>query len=443
MHYIHEMKTRGINTINIVTLGCSKNIVDSEVLMRQLHAGSINVLHNAGIYDAKTVIINTCGFIKDAKQESIDTILQFVKAKEEGSIENLFVMGCLSERYRKDLEIEIPEVNKYFGVNDLKQIIEIVGTKYRKELTGERMLTTPGHYAYLKISEGCDRSCAFCAIPLIRGKHKSRSMEELIGEAQFLGRQGVKELILIAQDLTYYGVDIYKKQSLSDLLNRLADLPYFEWIRLHYAYPAGFPKEIIQVIKNRENICKYLDIPFQHISNPVLKKMRRNHDKTQAIELVDYFRNEIPDISLRTTLLVGHPGEGEKEFLELAEFVEQVKFSRLGVFTYSEEESTYAALRYKDTIPERIKQNRLERIMEIQQKISAKYNHHKEGVICKVIIDRIEGDFYIGRTEADSPEVDNEVLIKKSAKKLIPGKFYQIKISSSNEYDLFGEVNPG
>ncbi|MFO7657646.1 MAG: 30S ribosomal protein S12 methylthiotransferase RimO [Bacteroidales bacterium] len=434
------MKNKGIDSINVITLGCSKNTVDSEFLMQQLVSAPVKVLHNAPFEAARTLIINTCGFIKDAKMESIDTILQAVQAKKDGKIENLVVMGCLSERYRKELEIEIPEVDKYFGVNALKHVIESIGLNYKNELAGERLLSTPKHYAYLKVSEGCDRYCSFCAIPMIRGRHRSKTIDELLKEARYLGEAGVKELILIAQDLTYYGIDIYKKRMLPDLVQRLSDLPFFKWIRLHYAYPAAFPRKLLQVMKERENICQYLDIPVQHISDKVLRNMRRQHDSQKTKEIINYIRGELPDITLRTTLLVGHPGEGVKEFRELEDFVRQFRFERLGVFTYSEEEGTYGAVRYKDAVSEKTKINRMERIMAIQQQIALEQNNMKIGKEYKVLIDREEGDFYIGRTEADSPEVDNEVLIQNNSVCLNTGNLYQVKITSANNYDLFGEV---
>ncbi|MBN2611170.1 MAG: 30S ribosomal protein S12 methylthiotransferase RimO [Bacteroidales bacterium] len=434
------MKNKGSDSINIITLGCSKNTVDSEFLMWQLTYGHVKVLHNAPFDAAPILIINTCGFIKDAKEESIDVILQGVQAKKEGKINSLVVMGCLSERYKKELEHEIPEVDKYFGVNDLKQITESFGINYKKELTGERLLSTPKHYAYLKISEGCDRSCSFCAIPMIRGKHRSKSMDDLLKEARYLGEAGVKELILIAQDLTYYGIDIYRKQMLPELVQRLSDLPFFRWIRLHYAYPASFPRKLVAVMKERENICNYLDIPVQHISDKVLKNMRRNHDSLKTREIINFIRGELPYVTLRTTLLVGHPGEGIKEFRELEEFVLQSRFERLGVFTYSEEEGTYAAAHFKDSLSGPTKTKRMEKIMGIQQQIAFELNKLKIGKEYDVLIDREEGDFYVGRTEADSPEVDNEVLITKKKVALETGNFYKIKITSSKEYDLFGEV---
>ena len=434
------MKTRQKDeTINIVTLGCSKNLVDSEYLMKQLDAGSLKVIHNANPADARTVIINTCGFIKDAKEESIDTILQYIKAKEEVVLDRVFVMGCLSERYKKDLQIEIPDVDRYFGSNDIRSIVESLGVDYKQNLVGERLTATPSHYAYLKVSEGCDRNCSFCAIPLMRGKHRSKTIEQLVSEARLLAEKGVKELMLIAQDLTYYGVDIYRKQRLPDLLNKLADINGLKWIRLHYAYPAGFPKEIVQVMKERENICNYLDIPFQHISNNVLKKMRRGNTSRHTYELIDYFRSEIPDITLRTTLLVGHPGEGKKEFEELKQFVETVKFDRLGVFTYSKEDDTFSARNFKDNIPESLKKARASGIMELQQIVSAELNRKKIGKELKVLIDRKEDEFFVGRSEADSPEVDNEVLVK-SGTDLKIGNFYPVIITSATDFDLFGDL---
>ncbi|MBN2213969.1 MAG: 30S ribosomal protein S12 methylthiotransferase RimO [Bacteroidales bacterium] len=434
------MKSLQNNTVHVISLGCSKNIVDSEFLLRQIQAGNLRFIHNAEIIEAGTVIINTCGFIKDAKQESIDTILHYVQAKKEGLIDRLFVTGCLSERYKKELESEIPEVDRYFGVNDLEHVVRHLGIDYRKELKGERVLTTPGHYAYLKISEGCDRTCSFCAIPMIRGRHISKPIESIIDEARHLAGKGVKELILIAQDLTWYGTDLYRKQMLPELLNRLSDMGQFKWIRMHYAYPAGFPKEIIRIMKERNDICRYLDIPFQHISNKVLSNMHRNHSKDQILELIDFFRNEIPGIGLRTTVLVGHPGEGEKEFRELLGFIQDAKFERLGAFTYSEEENTFAAKKFRDVLSEKTKQIRFGEVMKLQRSISRGINSKKMGNILNVIIDGKEGDYYIGRTEADSPEVDNEVLIKKSDGKLIPGNFYNVKITACEDYDLYGEV---
>ena len=427
--------------INVVTLGCSKNIVDSEVLMGQLKSSGVEVIYDSNDTSAKTVVINTCGFINDAKEESVNTILQFVRAKEAGDIDNLYVMGCLSERYKKELEGEITEVDKYFGVNDIQQIVETLNIDYKKELIGERFVTTSSHYAYLKISEGCDRNCSFCAIPDIRGKHISKPIDEIIIEAKKLQKKGVKELILIAQDLTYYGLDIYKENKLKELLEQLSDIDGIEWIRLHYAYPSKFPFEILKVMKEKDNICNYLDIPFQHISDSVLSNMRRGIDKSKTLELIEILRSELPDLALRTTLMVGHPGETEKEFEELKQFVINARFDRLGVFTYSEEENTFGAEQFDDIISDEVKNNRSEEIMAIQQEISRQLNAQKNGKILKVIIDREEGDYFIGRTEFDSPEVDNEVLINKSEIARIEiGTFYSVKITTSEDYDLFGDI---
>ncbi len=437
MWLFYYMKTKlKNNKVNIVTLGCSKNLVDSEQLARQLDANNLKVLYDSNSNEARNIIINTCGFIKDAKEESIDTILQFAKAKEEGDIDNLFVMGCLSERYKKDLEKEIPEVDKYFGTNDIKNIIESLGGNLKDNLLGERLQSTPSHYAYLKISEGCDRTCSFCAIPLMRGKHKSKSIEGVIQEAEHLVNQGAKEIILIAQDLTYYGIDLYKKNQLSYLLQKLTEIENLNWLRLHYAYPTGFPRDIIKVMNENDKICNYLDIPFQHISDNVLKKMRRGISKSQTYDLINFFRNEHPNLALRTTLMVGHPGEDEQSFGELIDFVQDVKFNRLGVFTYSEEEDTYGARTYDDSIPEDIKTQRMERIMEIQQTISRNKNESIINKEVKVIIDRKEGEYYIGRTESDSPEVDNEVLVS-SETVLKTGNYYNVKITSAEDFDLF------
>jgi len=428
-----------INKINLITLGCSKNIVDSEVLIKQLDAGNLIVEHDSETTDAQTVIINTCGFIRDAKEESIETILRYARAREKGEIQNLYVIGCLSERYKKELENEIPEVDRYFGVNDLEQIVKSLGTEYRKELLGERNLVTPGHYAYLKIAEGCDRKCAFCSIPFIRGKHISRTIESLLNETVYLAEQVVKELILISQDLSYYGLDIYRKQRLKDLIDKLSEVPGIEWIRLHYLFPANFPSDILPVIQNKENICNYLDIPFQHISDPVLKAMRRGISGKETYELINRIREEVPGIALRTTLLTGYPGENEKDFAKLKEFISEVRFDRLGVFTYSHEEDTYSFNNYKDNIPKEIKMQRAEEIMTIQEGISNKLNKEKTGNRYKVLIDRQEGDYFVGRTEFDSPEVDQEVLIKPT-KGLRTGEFCNILITGYDNFDLYGKV---
>jgi ribosomal protein S12 methylthiotransferase len=434
------MKTkRSKNTINIVTLGCSKNLVDSEVLMRQIDANNLKVVHDSDSFEAKTVVINTCGFIKDAKEESIDTILNFIKAKEAGDIERVYVMGCLSERYKKDLAIEIPEVDQYFGSNDIQQIVKALGGDYKNELLGERLTTTPGHYAYLKISEGCDRTCSFCAIPIMRGKHRSKEMGQVVAEATHLVEKGTKELILIAQDLTYYGTDIYKANRLADLLEQMAQIKGLEWIRLHYAFPTNFPTQVLPVIREHRNICRYLDMPLQHVSNEVLKKMRRGHTNDQLKDLLHHIKQEVPGIALRTTMMVGHPGEGEKEFEELMQFVELMQFDRLGVFTYSEEEDTFSARSFKDDVPEEVKNQRLETLMEMQSGISYQKNQSKVGTVLKTLIDRREGDYYIGRTEYDSPEVDNEVLIGQDGLEI--GGFYQVRITKADEFDLHGEIS--
>lgn len=405
--------------------------------MKQLDANELSVVHNSNSFDAGTVIINTCGFIADAKEESVNTILQFVKAKEEGLLDRVFVMGCLSERYKPDLQKEIPNVDEYFGSNNIQDIVKSLGYNYRDNLVGERLTTTPTHYAYLKISEGCDRQCSFCAIPIMRGKHKSKAIEAILSEARALVSKGVKELILIAQDLTYYGIDSHKKQLLASLLRQLAQIDGLKWIRLHYAYPANFPKEVLQVMRENKNICNYLDIPFQHIADPVLKKMRRGVSSKQTYALIENFRKEIPNLTLRTTLMTGHPGEGEQEFADLMAFVEKVGFDRLGVFTYSEEEDTFGARNFEDIVPQETKQERADALMELQSNISLMKNQAKINTVVDVLIDRKEGEFYVGRTEGDSPEVDNEVLIK-SSEALEFGEFYSIKITDSREFDLIG-----
>ncbi|MFN8254740.1 MAG: 30S ribosomal protein S12 methylthiotransferase RimO [Bacteroidales bacterium] len=426
--------------INIVTLGCSKNLVDSEKLATQLKGSNIEVEFDSDNSKAKSVVINTCGFIKDSKEESIDTILSYAKKRMNGKIENLYVIGCLSERYKKDLEKEIPEVDQYFGVNDLEQIVKSLKASYKEDLIGERHLSTPKHYAYLKISEGCDRGCSFCAIPLIRGKHQSVPIEILIDQAQHLANQGVKEIILIAQDLVSYGIDLYKKNRLAELLKALSKIEKIEWIRLHYTYPAGFPDEVIELIATEEKICSYVDIPLQHINDKVLRLMRRGHNRKSTLKLISRLREKIPNVVIRTTLLVGHPGEGEQEFNELKEFISDVKFDRLGVFTYSEEEGTFGALNLKDEITEEVKLARAEEIMAIQQEIALNLNSDKIGKSFKVLIDRIEGDYFVGRTEFDSPEVDNEVLIFKNGRDVMPGEFYEVFIESAKEFDLIGTI---
>jgi len=431
------MKTKGYKKVNVITMGCSKNLVDSESLMRQLEYNGFQVVHDSN-KPSDIVIINTCGFINDAKKESIETILQFEGLRESNKIDKLFVFGCLSERYKSELETEIPVVDKFFGVNSLKELIEETGANYKEELIGERLLTTPKHYAYLKISEGCDRTCSFCAIPLIKGKHKSRPIEELIKEAEFLIQKGVKEIILIAQDLSYYGIDIYKEYKLAELIDRLSDLKGLKWLRLHYTFPAKFPMNVLEVMKAKPNICKYMDIPVQHISDKLLKMMRRGITKQQTYDLINQFRNEIPEMALRTTLLVGHPGETDEDFKELVDFVRFAKFERLGVFTYSEEENTYSAINYKDDIPFSIKQSRMEEIMEIQREVSNELNKNRIGALYEVLIERKEGDYYVGRTQFDSPDVDNEVIVKSEKKKLRIGSFYKIKVTDSDDFDLSG-----
>lgn len=428
------------NTIDIITLGCSKNLVDSEHLMRQLEEAGYHVTHDAERPQGEIAVINTCGFIGDAKEESINMILGFAQAKEEGLLRKLYVMGCLSERYLKELAIEIPQVDKFYGKFDWKELIHDLGKYYREELHNERVLTTPAHYAYLKISEGCDRKCSYCAIPIITGRHVSRPMEEILQEVQYLTGHGVKEFQVIAQELTYYGMDLYHKQMLPELVERIADIPGVEWIRLHYAYPAHLPTDLFRVMRERPNVCKYMDIALQHISDNMLRKMRRHVTKEQTYQLIGNFRKEVPGIHLRTTLMVGHPGETEADFEELKEFVRKVRFDRMGAFAYSEEEGTFAADNYEDNIPQEVKQARLDELMAIQQDISSELNAAKIGRQTKVIIDRVEDNYYIGRTEFDSPEVDPEVLIERNGEKLIIGNFYQVEIVNSDDFDLYGRI---
>jgi ribosomal protein S12 methylthiotransferase len=423
--------------INIVTLGCSKNLVDSEKLLMQLQAGGYDVIHDSEETNADAVVINTCGFINDAKEESIDTILRFVRAQKSGTINKLYVMGCLAERYSDALKKEIPEVDNYFGVNDFNNILKELGLGINKNLLTDRTLTGPGHYAYLKIAEGCDRKCAFCVIPSIRGKYISLPIEDLVTEARNLASKGVKELILIAQDLSYYGLDLYKRQALTELLKELLKIETFEWIRLHYLYPANFPKDLIQLIKENRRICRYVDIPIQHISDNVLGIMKRSHNTQETKTLLEMLRSELPDAIVRTTLIAGHPGESEDDYNELKDFIENFKFDRLGVFAYSHEEDTFSYLNYNDEIPESIKESRVSELMEIQQGISASLNESQVGKVLKVLIDRREGDYFIGRTEFDSPEVDQEVLISNEFK-LRTGEFYNIEIIGSIDFDLFG-----
>ncbi len=434
------MKTKTLkkNKVNVVTLGCSKNIFDSEVMMNQLKANKFEVEHESKNEDAEIVIINTCGFIDNAKQESIDTILQYAEAKKDGRVDKVYVTGCLSERYREDLEAEIPNVDAFFGTRELPRLLKTLKADYKKELIGERLITTPNHYAYFKIAEGCDRPCSFCAIPLMRGKHVSTPIEQLVVSAKQLAAQGVKELILIAQDLTYYGLDIYKKRALADLLRQLSDVEGIEWIRLHYAFPSGFPMEVLDVMRERDNICNYIDIPLQHISDPMLKSMRRGTTKKKTMELIEAFRAKVPDMAIRTTLIAGYPGETEEDFKEMEEWVKNTRFDRLGIFTYSHEENTHAFL-LEDDVPEEVKEERAQRIMDIQSDISFDLNQEKVGKTYKVLFDRVEGDYFVGRTEFDSPEVDNEVLVPKSQFVRL-GDFSKVKILRAEHFDLFGEI---
>jgi len=426
--------------INVITLGCSKNTWDSEVLMGQLKANDVAVQHESKVSKGDTVVINTCGFIDRAKQESIDTILEWSQAKEKGKIAKLVVMGCLSERYKDELQKEMPHVDAFFGTRELPSVLKSLGADYKHELIGERLLSTPTHYAYFKIAEGCNRPCSFCAIPIMRGNHVSTPIEELVKNAQYLAKNGTKELILIAQELTYYGIDIYGKRRLDDLLRALSEVEGIEWIRLQYAYPTQFPLEIIDVMKERANICNYLDMPLQHISDNVLKSMRRGITARKTYELIDQIREKMPEICLRTTMLVGHPGETDADFEELVAFVEKTKFDRLGVFQYSHEENTHAGT-LVDDVPAEVKEERAERLMDVQREISMQKNLEKIGKTYKVLIDRVEGDNWIGRTEFDSPEVDNEVLISASNDNYLRiGDFYNVKITDAMEYDLFGEV---
>ena len=434
------MKTKTNRKIKVVTLGCSKNTVDSEVLMGKFKANGQTIIPDFSEALGDTVIINTCGFINDAKQESIDTILNYVEAKKNGKLKEVVVMGCLSERYKETLLKEIPEIDAIFGVNEQTNILKTFGVDYKSELVGERLLTTPSHFAYMKISEGCDRQCSFCAIPLIRGKHISRPQEYLLEEAKSLTSKGVKEIILIAQDLTYYGLDIYKKRKLPELVSKLTEIEGLEWLRLHYTYPTGFPLELLDVIANNEKVCNYIDIPVQHISNTILASMKRNITSTQTLNLLDKIKSILPDAAIRTTLITGYPGESDNDFRELKDFIKTFKFDRLGIFTYSHEEDT-PAFKLNDDIPEEVKQQRAAEIMEIQEEISLEKNRAKIGKTYKVIIDRIEAGYYIGRTQYDSPEVDNEVLIPTSNDKILEiGKFYQVHITDAESFDLFGVV---
>lgn len=434
-----KTKSHKANKVNVITLGCSKNMVDSEVMMHQLRANDFEVSHQATQLESNIVIINTCGFIDRAKEESVNTILEYSELKEAGELEKLYVTGCLSERYRDDLRQEIPEVDDWFGTLELPLLLERLNADYKHELIGERSLITPPHYAYLKISEGCNRTCAFCAIPLMRGKHVSKPIEEVVQEAKNLVRDGVKEVMLIAQELTYYGLDIYKKRRLDDLLHALAGVEGLDWIRLHYAYPTKFPTEILSVIRAHDNICNYLDIPLQHASDPVLKRMRRQITRQETEALLDRVRAEVPGIAIRTTMLVGFPGETEEDFQQLCEFVEEQQFERLGVFTYSHEENT-SGYELEDDVPEEVKQERAATLMEIQQGISWRKNQDKVGKTFTVLFDRKEGDYFIGRTEFDSPEVDNEVLVKADENFARIGDFATVEIISAEEFDLYGNI---
>ena len=433
------MQTKSKDKINIVTLGCAKNIVDSEVLLTQLKGNNRDAYHHRDDINPDVVIINTCGFIDNAKQQSIDTILSYAKEKEFGNIKKLYVTGCLSERYKQSLEEDIPEVDGFYGTRDLPDLLKNFQAKYRNELIGERVITTDSHYAFLKISEGCDRPCSFCAIPLMRGKHRSKSIEDLVVETKNLVKNGVKEIMVIAQDSTYYGLDLYGERKLPDLLRRLSDIEGLEWIRLHYAYPSGFPLDIIKVMKERDNICNYLDIPLQHGSTEILKMMRRGITRERTDDLIKKIKDINPDISIRTTLIVGHPGEEEKHFQEMCDFVSRNKFDRLGVFTYSHEEGTHSHS-FEDNVPETVKRKRYNSIMSLQQKISHEINQERVGKTFKVLIDRGDKNNYFGRTEFDSPEVDNEVIIPVKNSHLRVGEFYDVKIVSAREYDLVGKI---
>ena len=429
------------NTIDVITLGCSKNLVDSERLICQLEANGYRVTHDCDQPQGEIAVVNTCGFIADAQEESINMILELAQRKTEGRLRRLYVMGCLSQRFLKDLQQEIPEVDRYFGKFDWDGLLSELGKTYREDLRLQRRLTTPSHYAYLKISEGCDRHCSYCAIPIITGQHRSRPMEDVLDEVRTLATQGVKEFQVIAQELTYYGLDLYHRRAIAELIEKMADVPGVEWIRLHYAYPTDFPRDLFRVMRERENVCKYMDVALQHISDPVLSAMRRNITKEETYRFVEDFRREVPGIHLRTTLMVGHPGETEEGFEELLEFVRWARFERMGAFAYSEEMGTYSAERYKDEIPDEVKQARLGKLMRVQQRISAEIQESKVGQEMKVIIDRIEGDYYIGRTEFDSPEVDPEVLLSKAENpELKLGAFYPCHVDAAEEFDLYAHV---
>ena len=427
------------NKVDIITLGCSKNLVDSEQLMRQFVAKGYTVEHDPHKINGEIVVVNTCGFIGDAQEESINMILELGEQKQKGRIGKLFVMGCLSERFLKDLEKELPEVDRFYGKFNWKELISDVGKSYHQELATERVLTTPRHYAYVKIGEGCNRTCSYCSIPIITGAYQSRPMDEIVDEVRGLVAQGVKEFQMIAQDLTFYGLDRYKRMALPELVERVSDIPGVEWIRLHYGYPSHFPYDLLPVMRERDNVCKYMDIALQHISDPMLKMMRRNITKAETYELLERMRREVPGIHLRTTLMVGHPGETEQDFEELIRFVKDIRFERMGAFAYSHEEGTYAYQHYKDEIPQEVKQDRLDYLMRVQEGISADVNASKVGQTFRVIVDREEEDFYVGRTQYDSPEVDPEILISKDTP-LSPGSFYQVKVIDAQAFDLYGKV---
>ncbi|MCC9166410.1 30S ribosomal protein S12 methylthiotransferase RimO [Pontibacter harenae] len=434
-----KVRTLKKDKVNVITLGCSKNLVDSEVLMGQLRANAMDVAHESDKDDSNIIIVNTCGFIDNAKQESIDTILRYADAKEAGQIDKLYVTGCLSQRYKDSLEAEIPQVDAFFGTMEMPQLLKKLEADYKHELIGERLITTPSHFAYFKIAEGCNRPCSFCAIPLMRGKHVDRPIEDLVKEAKRLASMGTKELILIAQDLTYYGLQHYGERKLADLLRNLSDVEGIDWIRMQYAYPSQFPMEVFDVMNERENICKYLDMPLQHISDNMLKTMRRGISKRRTIELVDSIRQRVPDIALRTTLIAGHPGETDQDFQELYDWVEETRFDRLGIFTYSHEESTHS-FTLEDNVPDEVKQDRADAIMELQQGISVEMNEEKVGNTYKVLFDRKESGYFVGRTQYDSPEVDNEVLVPATDTYVRIGDFANVKITDSSDFDLYGEV---
>ena len=431
------------NRVDVITMGCSKNLVDSEHLMRQLEECGYEVTHDSDEPCGEIAVINTCGFIGDAKEESINMILEFCQRKEEGDLEKLYVMGCLSERYLTELREEISQVDKFYGKFNWTELVNDLKKEYNESIAQERVLTTPGHYAYLKISEGCSRRCAYCAIPIITGTHKSRPMEEILDEVRYLVSKGVKEFQIIAQELTFYGVDLYKKHSIAELVEKISDIEGVEWIRLHYAYPSNFPYDLLRVMRERKNVCKYLDIALQHVSTKILKKMLRNVTKEDTYALVERMRNEVPGICLRTTMMVGFPGETDKDFEELMDFVKWAKFDRLGAFAYCEEEGTYAGENYRDNVSKKKKQERLDRLMEVQQRISTRLNAEKVGKVYKTVRDRVEGDYYIGRTEFDSPDVDTEVLVNVKEGELHIGSFYDVRITDATEFDLMGTLDMG